>query len=170
LRAFNRRRQGGFSLIEVALAVGVLSFGMLATVGLLPVGMSTFHQAIDTSIGSQIVQHVINDARQSDFTALLTSTTSQPTPAYVLQPVRYFDYQGNELTSSANSVYEVNTRISPQPTLPNSLSLGTLVSVTVQIASNPGHQTIPYDPGLTDLWNDPAFNISTYSAMVAQDR
>ena len=66
-----RRRRSGFTLVEVALALGgVFSFGMIATFGLIPTGISTFHQAVDTSIGSQVIQHVINDARETDFCLL----------------------------------------------------------------------------------------------------
>jgi uncharacterized protein (TIGR02598 family) len=166
----NFGKRGGFSLVEIALAIGVLSFGMLATVGLLPVGMSTFHQAIDSSIGSQVLQRVVNDARQTDFSVLVTNSGNQLINAGAtgLKAVRYFDYQGIELTSTGNYIYQVNTRIAPQTTLPNSAAVASLATVTVQIANNPGHQPITPNPQ-TNLWSNPAFNISTYSAMVARN-
>lgn len=165
------KNNGGFSLIEVALAVGVLGFGLLATFGLIPVGMSTFHQAVNTSIGAQVVQHVINDARQADFTALLTGSNNQAITAATgpgYKAARYFDNQGNELTTPANSIYEVNTVVTPQTTLPTATQIGTLATVTVQIATNPGH--VPMTSGTNNLWTNPAINITTYSAMVAQDK
>jgi uncharacterized protein (TIGR02598 family) len=168
-KSFRPGTRGGFSLIEIALAIGVLSFGMLATVGILPVGMTTFHQAIDSSIGSQVVQRVVNDARQTDFQTLITDPGTQEVyPSTGVKPFRYFDFQGNEITSSGAYVYEVNTRIAPQTTLPNSGGVASLATVTVQIANNPGHQTLQPD-GQTNLWSNPAFNISTYSAMVARN-
>jgi len=170
-KPFKLRKRGGFSLIEIALAIGVLSFGMLATVGLLPIGMSTFHQAIDTSIGAQVVQRVINDARQTDFTTLITGSNTQTIAAGTtgLKAMRYFDSQGNELTSSGNYIYQVNTRIAPQTTLPSSGAFSGLATVTVQIVNNPGHQQIALN-SQTNLWSNAAFHISTYSAMVAQSQ
>jgi uncharacterized protein (TIGR02598 family) len=168
-RRGRRGQRAAFSLIEIALALGVLSFGFLATFGLIPVGMGTFRQAMDTSIGSEIVQRVLNDARQTDFNDLVLASGSNG------KSFRYFDNQGIEVTGTntavapANAIYQVNTRINPTTMLPitsGSNSLTTLATVTVQITNNPGHQTIAMDP--TNLWNDPKFFISTYSGMVAQ--
>jgi uncharacterized protein (TIGR02598 family) len=164
-----RKRCAAFSLIEIALALGVLSFGFLATFGLIPVGMGTFRQAMDTSIGSEIVQRVLNDARQTDFNDLILASGSNG------KSFRYFDNQGNELQTAnsgvapAGAIYEVNTRINPTTALPvtsGSNSLTTLVTVTIQITNNPAHQAISMDS--TNLWNDRRFYISTYSGMVAQ--
>jgi uncharacterized protein (TIGR02598 family) len=160
-------------LIEIALTLGVLSFGFLATFGLIPVGMGTYRQAMDTSIGSQIVQRVLNDAKQTDFNTLISSGTSS-TPSF-----RYFDNQGDEVTPippstvvPVTAVYEVNTRITGSTTVPMSSgttsstnTFPTLATVTVQITNNPGHQTLTM---AGNLWNDPRFYISTYSGMVAE--
>jgi len=168
----NRGLSAGFTLIEIALTLGVLSFGFLATFGLIPVGMGTYRQAMDTSVGSQIVQRVLNDAKQTDFNTLIGSGTA---PSF-----RYFDNQGNEVTPASTTVaiplsaiYEVNTRVSGSTSLPMSSGTSsgtgnfpTLATVTVQITNNPGHQTIKTDP--SGVWDDSRFYISTYSGMVAE--
>jgi len=128
------------------------TFGLLATFGLLPVGLNTSHQAMEASIGSQIVQHVVNDARQTDFAVLTSGSANIP---------RYFDYQGNELgSSSMNYLYEVNTSVAPQTSLPNSAAIPTLATVTVQIATNSAHLA----------WGSPSLNVSTYTALVAKNK
>jgi uncharacterized protein (TIGR02598 family) len=144
-KSLARQRRSGFSLVEVVLAVGVISFAFVAILGLLPAGLSQFRQAMDNSIASQIAQRIIMDAQQSDFDVLTdtahrqassvdpfraktysSSDASKSTPLYI----RYFDEQGNEivpqgLTPTAKEaiaiVYHVNTRITPAPSLPGSL-------------------------------------------------
>jgi len=53
--SFLRRRRGemGFSLVEVTLALGIVSFSVLTLVGMIPLGLTTFHKAVAASVGSQ---------------------------------------------------------------------------------------------------------------------
>lgn len=134
-------RSSGFSLVEVVLAVGVISFAFVAILGLLPAGLHQFRQAMDTSVASQISQRIIQDAQQTDFDILTeVNTVAKRDPASTTpftsmvypaggspRAVRYFDEQGNEISpqgtlpssqEQAAIVYTVNTRIQPWPTLP----------------------------------------------------
>lgn len=136
-----RLRTSGFSLVEVVLAVGVISFAFVAILGLLPAGLHQFRQAMDTSVTAQIAQRIIQDAQQTDFDIITEvaapgkrdpkSTTAFTATVYPAKgtprTVRYFDEQGNEVVTAnatpsqaeaANIVYAVNTRIQPWPTLP----------------------------------------------------
>ena len=122
-------------------------------------------------MGSQIVQRVVNDARESDFSSL----TTDPTTGVAIAPgatgrkaVRYFDSQGTELTGSSGSIYEVNTRVAPQTTLPNAGPVSTLATVTIQIVNDPAHRI--GNPDSTNLWTNSAFSIATYSALVARNQ
>lgn len=102
--------------MEVVLAVGVVAFAFVAIMGLIPAGMQQFRQAIDTSIGSQIAQRVIEDAEQTDFNTLINYGNTQAlvypnyffrAPTYALSNsaspaspgacIRYFDEEGNEI-------------------------------------------------------------------------
>ena len=69
--------RAGFSLVEVVLAVGVISFAFVAIMGLIPAGLTQFRQAMDTSVGSQIAQRVIFDAEQTDFDTLVDYTNTR---------------------------------------------------------------------------------------------
>jgi Tfp pilus assembly protein PilV len=59
----------GFSLVEAALSVGVLSFGFLSLAPVLGLGLSSAHQARDNRISAQIAQGFADQAREGTLTA-----------------------------------------------------------------------------------------------------
>lgn len=63
-------KQHGFSLIEVTMAIGIVAFAFVGLMGLLPVGMSAFNHAIDSTVEAQIAQRVFAEAQQVKFTDL----------------------------------------------------------------------------------------------------
>jgi uncharacterized protein (TIGR02598 family) len=147
----------GFSLVEVLLALGVVTFGMIPVLGLLPTGLNTFRDSMNTTICSQIAQGVANELQQTDFDQLSLSA-----------PIRYFDAQGNELppTSKSSAVYHVNLACLKDTTLPGSAESNPhLATVVVQIALNPGNK--PLVTGSGSLWTNQDIKIVTYSSKVA---
>lgn len=56
-----------FSLVEVVLALGICSFAMVAIVGMIPVGLSTFRDAMNTTVQSQIVQRIAGDVLLTEY-------------------------------------------------------------------------------------------------------
>ena len=50
------RQSQGFSLVEVALALGIVAFAFVSLFGLLPTGLGVFRSAIDTSNETWIMQ------------------------------------------------------------------------------------------------------------------
>jgi len=129
---------GGFSLIEVALAVGVVAFAFVSLMGLLPVGLQVFRNTIDASVRSQIVQHVTTDALQTNFD-VLTSSSNALTNVY-------FDDQGNEVAQTG-SIYSVQVQVTPSTALPSPSSSGTnsdLATLLIQIADNPAQVANPF--------------------------
>jgi type II secretory pathway pseudopilin PulG len=147
------QRAAGFSLVEVVLAIGVVAFAFVALLGLLPTGLSTFRKAMDVSVGAQIFQKVMDDARQTDFRILVDDTDTKvienPGTSTIFQApslntplLRYFDESGSEIIppsfgqGSKNGsmltpqqklqvLYYVNTRISAPTVLPvNSAGAG----------------------------------------------
>lgn len=63
--------QRGFSLVEIVIALGIVSFAMMSIVGLIMVGMNVFRSSIDTSVQTRIAQQIINEAQLSDFGKLV---------------------------------------------------------------------------------------------------
>ena len=163
---FRRQRARGgasaFSLVEVTFALGIMSFALVGLLGLLPVGVSTFHSATDSSTGTQIAQRLINEAQQTDFDQLVASA---PTPL----TFRYFDDQGNEVTPANRSqaIYCTNLVVLPSTTMPGATSNQNLATISLQIANNPGRTQMPADPNA--LWKAaPGLTISSYAANVAR--
>jgi uncharacterized protein (TIGR02598 family) len=166
-----KSKKQGFSLVEVVLALGVVAFAFVAILGLIPAGMSSFRQAINISVGSQLGQKVISDAFQSDYDTLLTApgTAAPGGTLDATQPFlalyRYFDEEGNEIISTpppaANAsgnaapsnamgkipfIYLAITRIIPNITLPGSTTASSpTASVVVQVVFDPSQ----YLPSLT---------------------
>jgi uncharacterized protein (TIGR02598 family) len=123
-----KARKGGFSLIEVTLAIGVVGFALVSLTALLPIGLESFHKAVDASVRSQIVQRIFNDALQTDFNTLIATAPAD----------RYFDDQGNEVTQQ-NSIYQVRVQIMPETALPAAATNVNLATIQIKIANNPAH-------------------------------
>jgi uncharacterized protein (TIGR02598 family) len=144
--------------VEVTLALGVISFGMLAVLGLLPAGLGTFRQSMDTTVASQIFQQIINEAQETDFDQLIKDKTNATisSGSTGVKQIRYFDNQGKELTNATGAIYHVNTRIqvAASSTSPNFTNQN-LATVTIQVANNPGGRTLSYetDTALSNLWS-----------------
>lgn len=97
------RRKSGFSLVEVVLALGICSFAMVAIVGMIPVGLSTFKDAMNTTVQSQIVQRIAGDVLLADYQNLATG-----------QEETYYNDQGTKLeTPSGELAYTARVE---QPT------------------------------------------------------
>ncbi|MEO6788841.1 MAG: Verru_Chthon cassette protein B [Chthoniobacteraceae bacterium] len=164
-----QRKASGFTLIEVAIAVGILAVALVALLGLLPGGMTNFRKAMDTSITAQIAQRILLDMQQADFAQVIDApagTDSIPVgytftaPTRASQQFRYFDEQGGELIPPNNGttltatqklalVYQVNIRVMPTASLPadGNAVKEDVAQVTVQVARNPGNKTIPVSRG-----------------------
>ncbi len=197
---------GGFSLVEVTLALGVFAVAFLALFGLLPRGLEIFRQAMGVSIGAQIAQRVINEAQQTDFDVLTDHVARDDAsadgltfraPSRSAPLLRYFDDQGTEIAAGTtgslsrdaalHAIYYVNTRITVRAARPQSGGATTdggssarhLASVTVEVATNPGHRTLAFstapadsvnEPGRNLFKPDPSLKIATWSALVARNQ
>lgn len=105
LALHRRRSSAGFSLIECVIALGVVSFAFISLLGMIPVGLNTFHTAIDASVGTQVAQRIIAEARQAKFSELAKLNINGDADPDKPSPDYYFDDQGVP-TSSVDHVYE----------------------------------------------------------------
>jgi uncharacterized protein (TIGR02598 family) len=155
------RKNKGFTLVEVTIAIGVVAFGFIASLGLLPKGLTTFRSAMDNSVGAQIAQRVLNDSQQQDFDSLIANGSTNA--------VRYFDDQGNELTvaNKARAIYHANTRVLIDTTMPGGTVNSNIVTVTIQVANNPGNLTLP---ATNNLWTSRAMNMVTFSSQISRNK
>lgn len=66
----------GFSLVEVALAIGIVSFALLSCVGLNMVSLSSFADARTVDVSSRIFRSVLNEAQISNFSDIDSKESS----------------------------------------------------------------------------------------------
>lgn len=89
-------QSGGFSLVEVVSSLGIISFGLVALLGLLPVGMQVSREAQESTVESQIKQGLTNLALQ----------TAPDQLATIVEPrTYYFDQQGIPVEEGAATVF-----------------------------------------------------------------
>ena len=125
------RLSHGFSLIEVTIALGIVSFALIALFGLLPTGLTTFRSSIDRSVASQIAQNIISEARQTEFSSLSTLATPAGSP-------KKFTEDGDETTEASKTIYvakvEVDTSVSlPEAPTPNT----SMAKIRVRVVNSP---------------------------------
>src|SRR5471030_2824318 len=63
-------RRAGFSLVEVAMSLAIVGFACVALIGMLPMGLTSFHQAMGNTIEADIVQNLSNDMLLANFSDL----------------------------------------------------------------------------------------------------
>jgi uncharacterized protein (TIGR02598 family) len=78
---------GGFSLVEVVLALGVVAFAIVAILGVLPVALQTGHSAQDDTRSSQIAQDIL--------ASIASQTQSNYPNAVISQSRTSFSYPVN---------------------------------------------------------------------------
>lgn len=139
-----RKFQGcrAFSLVEVVMALGIVSFAFMGILGMIPIGLSTTRQAIDFTVQSQISQKINAAALQTSFADLDNVAGEME-----------FDEEGNLLTSSGGTsstkIYKVQVDVDRSTVLyeggANSYNAAKLATVRIYILNTrmPGVDTEP---------------------------
>jgi len=104
-------RSGGFTLVEIALALGVFSVAIVGMLSLLAVGMGNFQSAKQTQAEAEIMQQIAAEVQLARFSDLANTAASSF--------LKYFDERGVTVESSApNCLYTVKANSSSNTTLP----------------------------------------------------
>jgi len=121
-----RRRCGGFSLVEVAVALGIFAFAITPVVGLMGLSLNASKDSIDASAMTQIFR-----LAETRATTSASSTSSLA--------AMYFSNDGEEDTTSthANTIYLVNFNPVSRTDAAQGLLARKLWEVTVTRASTP---------------------------------
>jgi len=99
-------RRGGFSLIEVVLALGLVSFALLPMIGVLSVALGVSSSAGDDTALAAMSAQVLADLRAAPFDALGNPAPSQVAlpattlPATLTDSVYYFTSDGVLITAT----------------------------------------------------------------------
>lgn len=145
-----RNVQRGFSLVEITMAIGIVAFAFVAIFGLVPIGLNTFREAMDTSVRAQIVQRVVFEAQQTDPKTLESRA----------DVLRYFDDEGTEVEPEA-SIYTTTMALLSETELPETAISQNIMTLTVKVAHNPAHAPNPFG-------DDSKLHVTTHSAFIAR--
>lgn len=89
----------GFSLVEVTLALGLVTFGLVSTLAVLPVGLSTLREAREAVAEANILQQIGAEFEATPFMDIPATKTL------------YFDQEGRRLNpGDPQRLYEVTTQ------------------------------------------------------------
>jgi uncharacterized protein (TIGR02598 family) len=89
-----------FSLVEVVIALGIISSGCVLMIGMLDVGITTFSNAIQTSVKAQILERISNDLKFQAYSNNFTTNL-------------YFDDEGDASTNSTSAIYSATITLTP---------------------------------------------------------
>ena len=128
------RKRRGFTLIETALALGIVAFALLPLMGMLPLGIQVSNSAADLMMSAQIAQRLTGMIQQADFSTYTTLT----------QSYYYFDREGQPVKTAAGgapsptAVYSACILVPPTATtLVDGVNVAT---VNLQIVNDPAHR------------------------------
>jgi uncharacterized protein (TIGR02598 family) len=107
------RKRSGFSLVEVTIAIGIVAFGVIAIMGVLPVAMVTIRDAMDRNTEANLVREFTGEALRTPFSKLANWVGASP---------YYFDEQGKG-SDAVNAHFKVSLTATA-PSLPGGRSAG----------------------------------------------
>jgi uncharacterized protein (TIGR02598 family) len=97
-----------FSLVETVVAMGLVSFAVLTTIGLLSIGGDTAKRAKDESSAARLVENELERLR-----SLSATSFSNYYPTYTS---KYYDSNLSELPNSTNAIYQLKITFANGPT------------------------------------------------------
>ena len=109
-------RTRGFSLVEVILAIGIVSFAFMAVVALLPVGLKTVRESSDESAAMNLLPLVASDLKTLSLQTRKTLRYGMPdwTSLTRTESGRFFmDESGAPQAERSNAHYVVDWRMIP---------------------------------------------------------
>jgi len=98
-------RRGGFSLVEITIALGVFAFAILSIIGLLSVALNTSTETQRDSSLSTLIRTLNSEVR--------SATTTNAVNALLNGPL-YFDIVGKPVSAGSNAYFTVSFTSSSQ--------------------------------------------------------
>src|SRR5438132_3125067 len=141
-------RRGGFSLVEVVIALGIITVGVTAVLALFPTALQTGHSAQDETRAAHIAQSVFGSlvaGASSQFSNVQLPLSPSPSPAPTPLSIDlttgsgttpavtlYGDNDGNLVANSTNAAYAI--LIYTNNTVPGFTDPASANEVTVRVA------------------------------------
>lgn len=95
---YKKAAQGGFSLVEVTLAMAIAAVALVSIIGMLPQGLRTMRDAGDQAIEARIHQQILSELQMTPY----GEPGSSPLDDYNAMEI-FYDAQGEELGDSNSS-------------------------------------------------------------------
>jgi uncharacterized protein (TIGR02598 family) len=135
-----------FSLVEVVIALGIVSFAVVAILGLIPTGLNTLKDSTGETVRAQIVRSIAASALTANFSSLnaIASFDNDGQPLLPTDTATYPRYTVNSTTnapsfpgSTSGNFADSLTALKIEIVLkPASLANGTTNNYTLQIANS----------------------------------
>ena len=149
-----RSKNGAFSLIEVTLAIGIIAFAFVALFSLLPIGLQTMRQSIDTASEAWIMQSLNSMVQTTEWEKIYPVSSDGITgdTYFFDEEARLTDTEKNPSADAAVKVrrlYAVRLFITPlqQPGTSDSITRDgknpVLVKVIAAMARMPDSNAVP---------------------------
>lgn len=129
----------GFSLVEVVISIGILSFALLAIVGLLPAGLKSVRNANEQAGAANVLESIAESIRSASTTSTSNFDSAIFTGSYAGIPFSYT----NGITSPPYSCLITNLTLEGSATNALNKRLIAHVEITAPATSTtPGHALI----------------------------
>lgn len=141
------KNRAAFTLIETVLALGIVAFGLLAVMGLLPIGLEVSRNASNTTICAQIGERLAGTIQELDFSQFPgypSAQTQQTAFNSLSQTYYYFDGQGQPVGQGNGAIAVYSACIVPAPssageTTPSEVNGTAVETFQILIANDPAH-------------------------------
>lgn len=143
-------RKGGFTLIEVVVAVGIVATVFVALMGMLPIGIDTMRDASEVTMRAQIAQKLIGEIQLAEW-----RPDGGSGDAVILNydgEKRFYDEFGNRTPGESGGLYTALIEVNPDPViLPNTVEGNEFMKyVSVKVAFTPPGISVDFDDNVTD--------------------
>lgn len=145
IRRVRRRNRGGFSLVEVVLALGVIAFSLVAILGVLFAAFSQNRKGISDTRAAQLARMIVStiEGQTASFSnincfgATLNLTDASTETAPVMLYASYSSPNQPEIiaTKDVNSIYGIELRFNNTPEVAPAVSLpaGTVNQLQIRV-------------------------------------
>lgn len=142
-QARSRQTARGFSLVEVALALGIVSFGLVSMLGLMPIGLEVFRESIQSTVQTDILRELGSHFQSMPFQDVQSSTE-----------MTYYTDQGVPTTNPESALFGVTYAVdasTPLLATADGYSNDQLKTVRVSFYTNRDRAKTPPEPSMTDV-------------------
>jgi len=93
-----------FTLVEIVLALGIVSFAIVGLIGLLTVSFDSGRASDEDTLIASMARQIVTELRAQPFDNLASQAGDSG-------PIYYFDHEAHLVTSSSDAIYQAQVRI-----------------------------------------------------------